>query len=41
MIARHPAAYVRKSKKLEESAAAQLEAIKLIAARDGVDVSIA
>lgn len=34
---RFPAAYVRKSKKLEESAAAQLEAIKTIAKRDGVN----
>lgn len=33
----HPAAYVRKSKRLEESAAAQLAAIKEVAARDGVN----
>lgn len=34
---RYPAAYVRKSQKLAESASAQLEAIKAIAARDGVN----
>lgn len=34
---RRPAGYVRKSKRLEESAAAQLEAIKAVAARDGVN----
>lgn len=33
---RRAAAYVRKSKKLEESAAAQLVAIQEVAARDGV-----
>ena len=34
-MTRRPAAYVRKSKKLEESAAAQLEAVRQVAARDG------
>lgn len=32
---RKPAAYIRKSKKLEESAAAQLAAVRQVAARDG------
>ncbi len=34
---RKPAAYIRKSQKLEESAAAQLAAVKQVAARDGVN----
>lgn len=36
-MARKPAAYVRKSKKLEESAAAQLAVLKELAQRDGVN----
>jgi hypothetical protein len=34
---RHPAAYIRKSKRKDDSAAAQLAAIQALAARDGLD----